>query len=536
MKSASFRRLSLIALLMFLMAATFMLALPRTSTADELKPEPVAEEWAPAKRTWEEMQMAPAGPAVGQVPFRPTMSREDYLAAKAEASAYAPAAGKPEMAAPAVPPRVLVKNYLGVGQVAAGNWRPPDSEGAVGATEYVQVVNSHIRIYRKTDNALLKSTTLASFFGYTTESLFDPRVVYDRVWKRWIVTAVAFPESSTVMRMFVGVSLTSTAKSSFYIYSFNAVVTASDFFDFPMVGYDQDAIFITANIFDNVTSAYITTRMYYVAKAKVYNGLGANWYYFNGLAGTLAAPIAPDSQNAYTWFAAPQVSGTPANSTIRLYRFQNLSRANFARGAYVTLAVPGGFTFPPNAPQKGGNPLDTLDCRFENVSSQVTIGSRQSLFNVHCINYSGNAINKWYEIVVTNINVPKIRQTGYFFATDTSYDFNPHIAANYLGDCFVVWSATDPNNPTAALKRNAMVYAGGRRSYADLNTMGKRTTPLYISTPWYSTPNNPNRWGDYSAVTIDPSNYLQAWMTNEIITGTGASSTVWGTLISSLRY
>ena len=31
---------------------------------------------------------------------------------------------------------------------------------------------------------LAKSVTLATFFGYTTETLFDPRVVYDSTWNR----------------------------------------------------------------------------------------------------------------------------------------------------------------------------------------------------------------------------------------------------------------------------------------------------------------------------------------------------------------
>jgi hypothetical protein len=50
----------------------------------------------------------------------------------------------------------------------------------------------------------LKSVTLATFFSYTVETLFDPRVVYDQTWQRWIVTADAFPESTTVQRLFRG--------------------------------------------------------------------------------------------------------------------------------------------------------------------------------------------------------------------------------------------------------------------------------------------------------------------------------------------
>jgi hypothetical protein len=460
------------------------------------------------------------------------MSQEGYLAAKA-ASAHAPAAEKPAMAAPAVPPTIVVKNYAGVNQTTAGGWRPPDSEGAVGASEYVQIVNSYIQVYSKYTNAVVRSQTLAQFFGYTTQTLFDPRVVYDSVWKRWIVTADAFAESSTVQRMFLAVSQTPKATGAFWIYNFNTVVNANDFFDYPMVGYDQDAIFITAN---NFNPGFTDARMFFFAKARLYNGLSTGVVYFPGLAGTLAAPIVQD-QNVYTWFAAPQVNATPANSKIRLYRFVNLSRGGFASGAWLDLPVTGGFAFPPNAPQTGGQPLDTLDCRFQNVSTQIYVGGRYCLFNVHCVKYGGWPANKWYEINVTDPNAPAIRQSGTFWATGSSYDFSPHIATNLYGNSFVVWSVTDPANANPA-RRNAMVFFGGRKFADTLGSMGVNATPLFASVPYYDDNLGVsfNRWGDYSAVTIDPGNPNQAWMTNETILGTTSPSLNWGTQIGSVKY
>ena len=534
MKHSSLERLFMIASALTLAVAGSTLALSRASIADDLKPIPVAEEWGPMIRTWEGVQTAPLGPALStyaRIPFRPTIDKAAYQVAKARPGS-GPMIASPETAAPAVPPPTVVKNYAGVSQTTAGGWFPPNSDGAVGPTEYLQIVNSYLVVYNKSSNAVAKQATLAQFFSYTAQPLFDPRVVYDKTWKRWIVAAVAFPESSAVMKMYVGISKTSSAAGSFYIYSFNTVVNSGDYFDFPMVGYDQDAIFVTANIFDAADN-FVCARMYYVAKAKVYNGQKANWLFFNNLSGTLAAPIVWD-QNVDTWFAAPQVKATSANSFIKLYRFANLSRATFASGESFDLPVSGGFAIPPNAPQTGGEPLDTIDCRFANVSTQMsTTGGRYSLFNVHCISHLGHAVNRWYEINVTNPSAPTIRQKGTFQATSTSHDFNPHIAANGSGDCFVVWSATDPNNG-----KNAMVYFGGRRASAALNTMGVNATPLFTSAAWYDDGQGAafNRWGDYSAVRIDPSNSLEAWLTNEVVTGTTSPSTEWGTQIGAVKY
>jgi hypothetical protein len=211
-----------------------------------------------------------------------------------------------------------------------------------------------------------------------------------------------------------------------------------------------------------------------------------------------------------------------------------LSRDGYAKayGPY-NVKPTGGFGIPPNAPQTGGEPLDTIDARFQNVSTQVTIGSRNALFNVHCVKLGAYAANRFYEFNVTNPTNPFIRQMGVYYATPTSYDFNPHIAANASGDCFTVWSATDP-----AASKNAMVRFGGRRAAANLNTMGVNATPLFTSQAYYDDQQGEtyNRWGDYSAVSIDPNNSLQAWLTNETILGTSSPSTKWGTRIGAVKY
>src|SRR5205823_2687818 len=140
-------------------------------------------------------------------------------------------------AVPAGPPTRVFKNFDAASDV--DGLRPPDTHGAVGKTHFVEVTNSHIRMYNKaTPPALVKNVSLATFFGYTTEVIFDPRVVYDSVWNRWIVTAEAFQESNTVQRFFIGISKTANPAGAFFIYSVNVTFFSGDFFDFPQLGFD----------------------------------------------------------------------------------------------------------------------------------------------------------------------------------------------------------------------------------------------------------------------------------------------------------
>lgn len=54
---------------------------------------------------------------------------------------------------------------------------PPDTHGAVGLDYFVEVTNSHVDVYQKSEGTRVKSVSLASFFGYTKQTLFDPRCV-----------------------------------------------------------------------------------------------------------------------------------------------------------------------------------------------------------------------------------------------------------------------------------------------------------------------------------------------------------------------
>src|SRR5215471_6782855 len=74
-----------------------------------------------------------------EIPFRPTMDRSEYDAAKARANFYGPGAAKPftETLAPLVTPVIRTTNFNG--HFTTEGLRPPDTHGAVGPNHFVQV-------------------------------------------------------------------------------------------------------------------------------------------------------------------------------------------------------------------------------------------------------------------------------------------------------------------------------------------------------------------------------------------------------------
>jgi hypothetical protein len=442
-----------------------------------------------------------------EIPFRPTMDRAAYDAAKAQANFYGPRAAKPisQALAPLAPPVIKTTNFNG--HSATEGLRPPDTHGAIGANHFVQVTNSHIDMWGR-GGSLAKSVTLATFFGYTAETLFDPRVIYDSTWKRWIVTADAFAESATVQRFFIAVSKTSNPTGQFFMYNLNVNFFGNNnFWDFPQLGIDQDAVLFTANIFNGTTP--LGADFFAVAKARLYNGLGFSVPVFTGLVGTLAPPIVRD-QNASTFLIAAPPTGT----TFSKYTVTNTSRAGISLTGPVSITVPS-YSVPPAAHQPGTTKLlDTSDSRFVNASTQ----SGNDLWQTHTIALGSFPAPKFYRL---NTSTNTVSQSGFYFGSGTSDDFNASIAANDAGNCFVTWTSTDASAGT-----NAQVRLSGKLSADAGIAAGSNafTSPTFYS----ASADNPERWGDYSAVTTDPSNAAIAWLVNETVT---ANSAIWGSRI-----
>src|SRR5690348_1219437 len=70
---------------------------------------------------------------------------------------------------------------------------PPDTDGEVGATQYVQMVNTDFAVFSKTGQVLRGATPINQLFANTdgeckTHNEGDPVVLYDQLANRWILS------------------------------------------------------------------------------------------------------------------------------------------------------------------------------------------------------------------------------------------------------------------------------------------------------------------------------------------------------------
>lgn len=374
------------------------------------------------------------------------------------------------------------------------------------------------RQYLKTDDRELKTENWV--YGFELGD-YDPRytlVIDPGLQYSTFLGGGDFEEGSGIALDSSGnaISLTNDPTGAFFIYRIDVnTFNNNDFWDFPQLGMDQDAVIVTANIFG--PTSYRTTRMFAVAKARLYNGLAFSVPLHTGLVGTLVPPIVLDQDNRAFLVAAP-TSGT----TVRKYTLSNAS--NPTQQTLTSVLIPvASYTTPPDATQPGTtNLLDTLDARFVNASTQIGT----SLWQVHTINSGGRPRPRWYQF---NTATNAITQSGTFGESSVSHDWNASIVANTANTAvFVTWSSTK----TGTGAHHARVRFSGRRSTDTAGVIAAGGS-LVTSTTFYDPSSSTvERWGDYSAVTIDPTNGLRAWIVNEKIN----SASVWGTRIGQIGY
>ncbi|HME31117.1 MAG TPA: hypothetical protein VKG65_00045, partial [Terriglobales bacterium] len=312
-------------------------------------------------------------------------------------------------------------SFEGLGQGEYGfavTYAPPDTDGAVGATQYVQWVNGSFAIFDKSSGALIAGpaagNTLWSGFGGGCEANNDGDIVvlYDKLANVWVMSQ--FSVSTTPYLQCIAVSTTSDATGTWYRYSFQY----SSFDDYPKMGVWPDAYYETFNMFQGGS--------YFVgADACAYNRTAM-------LAGQSATQICFQQSSAVGGLLPSDLDGTtapPAGSpnymlyfgtnSLNLYKFHvdfnTPSNSSFTGPTVINVAA-----FSPLCgggscvPQPGtSNTVASLGDRLMYRLAYRNFGSHESLVVNHSVAVSGGGGVRWYEIQ-NPLGTPILAQQGTF--------------------------------------------------------------------------------------------------------------------------
>jgi hypothetical protein len=413
---------------------------------------------------------------------------------------------------------------LGLGQYGfVLQFAPPDTNGVVGATQYVQWVNVDFAVFNKNTGALVAGPTPgnAIWAGFGGECQFqndgDPIVQYDKIANRWILTQ--FAVTNTPFRQCVAVSTTSDATGTYNRYEF---LFGNQFNDYPKLGVWPDGYYISFNNFLNGLSftgpnacAMDRTAMLAGAAATIIcfqQASNQNTMLPADMDGTIQ-PAAGEPgfflnfgvNSVKLWKLHPDFA-VPANSTFT--GPTTLSVANFTQGCNRTCVAQ------PNTT----NRLDMLGDRLMyRLAYRKFADGHEALVTSHSITTG----YRWYEIRDPN-GAPTVFQQG-TFAPDAStrwmgsiaMDQNGNIGMGYtLGSSTifpsVFFTGRNPGDPAGTMQTEQVIVNGS----------GSQTSPT--------------RWGDYSAMTIDPADDCTFWYTQEYSKTTGSFS--WNTRIANFKF
>ncbi len=408
---------------------------------------------------------------------------------------------------------------------------PPDPHGAAGPNHVVNVVNTSIEWYTK-DGTRQHSGSLQSFFTSLSpvNNGFDPKVLYDQYEGRFVVvtmerqdTANGDPTNSS--RILLAVSATSDPNGTWYYTAINSMVNiggTDTWADYPGFAVDDKAVYITANMFGFGGGAYQDHYLWIVDKGTT------GGFYAGGTAsvtamsagGTYGGTIQP----AHTFGTPPATMGTyltlysglSGGGTEYIYVGQvtdPLGTPAVSWNLYSLGDIDDTATLNvPDAPQQGSAyTINTNDRRALNavwrnnalwVAFTVVPGSGAD---------AGQATAHWVKLNANGSTISLADQGnvgGEDIAAGT-YTFFPSVMVDSCGNMAVGFAASGSNIYPGA-------YYAARFASDPAGTVQSSGT-LHAGTDYYYRVfgGTRNRWGDYTAVALDPSNESTFWVYNE---------------------
>jgi hypothetical protein len=426
-------------------------------------------------------------------------------------------------------------NFAGVGNGDYGfapDAAPPDTNLAVGSTQVVQWVNESFAVFDKFTGALVQGPLLGNSLwqnlggGCASNNDGDPIVQYDKAANRWVMTQ--FSVSTTPYLQCVAVSQTSDATGAYNLYAFNY---GTEFPDYPKLGVWPDGYYITFNIFNN-GQTFAGSKLCAYDRAAMLAGNAATQECFQ--LSTSFGGVLPSDLDGSTAppAGAPNYMLNFGTNSLNEWRFHS----DFANPANATLTGPISIAVTAFNPACGGGTcipqpgthqqLDSLGDRLMYRLAYRNFGDHEALVVNHSVSLGkGKKAHvgvRWYELRSPG-TTPFVYQQG-TYAPDSTDRWMGSIAMDKVGDIAVGYSASSssvypsirlagrvPADPLGTLGPEQSIIAGS----------GSQLRPLA-------------RWGDYSALSVDPGDDCTLWYTNEYLKSDGTFN--WSTRIASFRF
>ena len=440
----------------------------------------------------------------------------------------------------------LLQNFNGTSSLDSektnfgAEFEPPDQGLCVGNGFVVEPVNSAYNIYRTNGTKIAGPFNVNRLFNDGFKQFTsDPRCFFDKTTNTWFAVILFISSNSKVGRIDLSVNPTGDPTTPWTTYRINTTDPGNPgcpcFGDQPLLGIDQDNIYVSTNEFSILGPQFNGAQIYAISKSELVGlARSVHFVHFGDLriGGAIAASVQPAisfGQPDAEYFMDSLDPNFTFNNRIGVWAMTN--RQAVSQGGTPTLShvviTSEPYGVPPPAVQKGSSStLDSGDDRMQQV--QYING------------------NLWGELT-TAVTIPNDNAER---AGAAWFEVNPHLNGQVIGGAAIL------KQGYVTLKGNYLIYPAIQASSAGTAAMimtlsGKNFFPSVVYTvlqagqttfgpihvaafgtgPYF---HKSTRWGDYSWAILDP-NGNSFWMATEYIPPKSSQTTDgkqnWGTRV-----
>jgi hypothetical protein len=433
---------------------------------------------------------------------------------------------------------------------------PPDTDGAVGPDDYVELVNQHYQVFNKTGASLagpIESAQMWSAFSSsssaaklcTTNPGGDGIVLYDRAADRWLFSELAFTNglfgpTGPFVECFA-VSKSGDPTGAYFVYAF--LMSNNELPDYPKIGIWGNGYYLSANMFTSVFATSSNPEVWAFDRNAMISGPPATVQYV-----TFAGAV-PSTYNTILPADVDGPTQPPAGSPeiFAGLDFANDTTLGLWQFSQVDWTQPGTATFSSSPTIVNVAPYNTLcggsqDClsqpgtsqKLDAISDRVmyrlayrNFGDHEALVVNHSVNVALSATQagvRWYEI---DRALPGgsyvLAQQGTYAPDNTTSRWMGSVAMDGAGDIALGYSSA------SAAKYPSVNFTGRLRG----DPAGQMTVAEGTIQTGGGSQTGYNRWGDYTRMAIDPADDCTFWYVGEYYSASAPDQ--WHTRIGSFR-
>jgi hypothetical protein len=433
-------------------------------------------------------------------------------------------------------------NFDGTNSRQAGGVDPPDTNGSVGTRQFVEITNFAYEVFDKTNGHILLAPTPINtiWHGFgglcETNNGGDPVALWDKLAERWFVSQLSYTNKFDTFDLCIAVSKTADATGAYNRYAFS---TGRNLPDYPKYAVWPDAYYGTNN---------------------GGGGSGAEPCAFDRkamLAGKKAIMICFSPGPSTFGFLPSDLDGStqpPSGAPNHYVELGNLTNELNEFDFHVDFSHPKRSTFTgPNAikvpnyilicndggnfacvPQPDpGEKVDSLSGLLMFRLAYRNFRDHESMVVAHAVQpgkgSTATVATRWYELRAAPPGSQFALYQSGTFQHKTDNLWMASVAMDKQGDIAMGMSVDN------SAKLDTSVWYTGR---VPTDPLGKMETPTLVVKGSAIQVNGGNRWGDYSSMSIDPTDDCTFWFAQEYYNkkNGGSQSSDWTTRLASFKF